>query len=266
MELRRPEERTPDERNEEIKKDLDSQQIEEARSTEEALPAEDQTQTDPAEDTDGPGEEDTPRDGLGSRGSQGNEASSRPTFVFKDRRVFASDLDDLEDEEPSSDKPTYVEQLEKRVEEAEARLAEYIKAYKEKTEVEWAELKARLERDMERQVLQARKQMVLDLLEVLDNFTRTIDSARTAADIQTLITGVEMIERQFLSKLQALGLEPIQAEGEVFDPNKHEAAGVQETDDENLDGRIVEVYRQGYSFGGALLRPALVRVAKKRPS
>ncbi len=185
-------------------------------------------------------------------------------FVFRDRRILSSDDEDLETEDVGSDKPTYVEQLEKRVEEAENRLTEYIKAYKQKTEVEWNDLKARLEKDMERQIGQARKQLVFDLLEVLDNLGRTLESARKAPDLGALIEGVEMVQRQFLSKLQAMGLEPIDAADQVFDPSLHEAAGIEEVDDESQDGRVVEVYQQGYSFGGTLLRPALVRVAKLR--
>ena len=204
--------------------------------------------------------------GVGSSdGTQESGAENRG-FVFRDRRILASDEEELDTENMTSDKPTYVEQLEKRVEEAENRLAEYIQAYKQKTEVEWAELKGRLEKDMERQVGQARKQMVFDLLEVLDNLGRTTESARKAPDLTALIEGVEMVHRQFLSKLQALGLEPIVAAGQVFDPNLHEAAGIEEVEDAALDGRIVDVYQQGYSFGGTLLRPALVRVAKLRKS
>ncbi len=210
--------------------------------------------------------EDAAWDQPGDNGADGEASLDHPRFVFKDRRIFTSDFEDIEEEEISSDKPSYVEQLERRVQEAEERLAEYIKAYKEKTEVEWADMKARLKKDMERQVLQAKKQMVLDLLEVLDNFGRTIASAKTAGDIQTLVTGVEMVERQFLAKLQALGLDPIDATGTTFDPSLHEAAGVQEVEDAALDGKVVEVYQQGYSFAGTLLRPALVRVAKLKKS
>ncbi len=208
--------------------------------------------------------QETLRQGPGSPTQTSHEATQGAEdqakgFKFFDKRFWATE-GQWEDEEPSSDKPTYVEELERRVAEAEARLAEYIRAYKEKTEVEWAQVRQRLEREAEREVDRRVRRIVADLLEVLDNLDRTLDSARQARSLDALLEGVAMVRDQFLAKLQAQGLEPIEAQGKTFDPSEHEAAAMVSVSDPSLGGKVVDILRPGYRFQGSLLRPALVRV------
>jgi len=193
------------------------------------------------------------------------EKDSEQGFKFHDRRYRPDEDDNDEDEEPVERKPTYVEQLEQRATKAEQQLAEYIKAYKEKVEGEWQSYKDRLERESQRQLDQDRKRIVSDLLEVLDNLELTLASSQTSDLTDALIEGVRLVYSQFLSKLQALGLDLIEAENADFDPTLHEAVSMETTDKADLDGKVVEVYKRGYTFAGTLLRPAMVRVARKQP-
>jgi molecular chaperone GrpE len=71
---------------------------------------------------------------------------------------------------------------------------------------------------------------------------------------------MEMIYQRLSEALKKLGLEPITAKGQIFDPNFHHAVDMVETDDVE-DHTVLDEYQQGYKFRGRLLRPAMVKVA-----
>ena len=75
-------------------------------------------------------------------------------------------------------------------------------------------------------------------------------------------TGVELIYKQLQDVLAKLGVRPIAAKGEQFDPHVHEAIEMVETD-EAADHEVLDEWQRGYKFKDRLLRPAMVRVAKK---
>jgi len=97
------------------------------------------------------------------------------------------------------------------------------------------------------------------LLPVLDNFGRALQSP--AASPESFLEGVKMIHSQFGGLLQQAGLEPIDAKGQVFDPNFHEAVAV-DTSGQHPENTVVEVLQNGYMLKGKLIRPAIVRVAR----
>jgi molecular chaperone GrpE len=105
--------------------------------------------------------------------------------------------------------------------------------------------------------------VVKDLLPVVDNLERAIEhaSASSGADFEGLLQGVELVRRELLGALAKHGVEPIQAEGEVFDPNLHEALGQME-DDKVSAGHVSRVLQRGYLLRDRLLRPARVMVSK----
>jgi molecular chaperone GrpE len=74
---------------------------------------------------------------------------------------------------------------------------------------------------------------------------------------------VELIDRQFHDALSKLGVQPIQAEGETFDPNFHQAIQMEETD-AAPDNTVLGELQRGYKIKDRLLRPAMVRVARGR--
>jgi molecular chaperone GrpE len=73
--------------------------------------------------------------------------------------------------------------------------------------------------------------------------------------------GVELVYKKFRTLLEAEGVVQMEAEGELFDPNFHEAI-TQEDNEEHESGHIIEVVQKGYMLGERVLRPALVRVAR----
>ena len=82
------------------------------------------------------------------------------------------------------------------------------------------------------------------------------------ASPEALLQGVEMVRRQFLGKLEGLGVTPIATEGARFDPQLHEAISTLPAASADQDGVVVGVVRHGYRIGDDVLRPAAVAVAK----
>jgi len=120
----------------------------------------------------------------------------------------------------------------------------------------------RTARQMEENRKAVLEQVLLDFVEVTDNFERALKSARTAEDMGSIVSGIEQLSKQFFSILEKYGLERIKCEkaGE-FDPHRHEAVQHIETS-EVPDNTIVDVYKQGYSLNEKVVRPALVSVAR----
>ena len=160
-------------------------------------------------------------------------------------------------------KPTYVEQLEQQVADKDRQIQEYIAKYRQAAS-EFDEARIRLRREVSRDVERGRREILADLLEVVDNLDRAMEATRTGGSTDALVQGVEMVLRQFLSKLGALGVTRIEAEGQPFDPALHEAVTAVPPSSPDQEGRIVGIVRHGYRIGGDVLRPAAVAVAKSR--
>jgi molecular chaperone GrpE len=98
------------------------------------------------------------------------------------------------------------------------------------------------------------------LLPVLDNLRRAIGHATDAGDEAVMVSGLELVVREFETALEQLGIEPIEAKGRPFDPSLHEAIGGEDSEDVEVDTVADEVQR-GYRLHDRVIRPSLVRVA-----
>jgi molecular chaperone GrpE len=117
-------------------------------------------------------------------------------------------------------------------------------------------------RQMEENRKAVLENVLLDFVEVTDNFDRALKSAKTAEDMDAMINGIEHLSKQFFSILEKYGLERIKCEKNTeFDPHKHEAVQHIETS-EFPDNTIVEVYKPGYALDSRVIRPAMVSVAR----
>jgi molecular chaperone GrpE len=180
-----------------------------------------------------------------------------------DRRWWAREAAGDEDEAEPSSKPSYVQELEQQVAEKDRLLQSTVAKYREAAS-EFDEVRLRLRREIAKDIERARRSVIVELLDVLDNLDRSIDAARTSST-GALLQGVEMIRDQFLAKLDGLGVRRIESIGAVFDPVRHEAISAVPTLDAAEDGRIVGVIRHGYTIGDEVLRPAAVAVVKSEP-
>ncbi|MFN2452978.1 MAG: nucleotide exchange factor GrpE [Pyrinomonadaceae bacterium] len=109
--------------------------------------------------------------------------------------------------------------------------------------------------------------VVGNLLPVLDNLRRALDTesslqAGESEEFSHFLQGVELITKQLSDVLEGLGLRPVEAVGQRFDPHLHEAVATESTGDYEPDTIIQELMR-GYVLGEKLLRPAMVKVATR---
>jgi molecular chaperone GrpE len=106
------------------------------------------------------------------------------------------------------------------------------------------------------------KNVLTDLLPVLDNFERAVHASSSSQDIQNLKIGVEFILQQLHEVLRSHGVEPIEAAGQKFDPQFHEAQE-EVSSEEHESGTILDETQRGYRYKDQVLRPTIVKVAKK---
>lgn len=108
----------------------------------------------------------------------------------------------------------------------------------------------------------AQAALVSKLLDVLDDFERVMSLDPEQATVESVLEGVQLVEQKLHRVLEDAGLEPIEAEGQDFDPNAMEAMMKEPTDSEEEDDTIARVLQRGFRFKGHLVRPARVSVRK----
>ena len=113
-----------------------------------------------------------------------------------------------------------------------------------------------------RQIRDANERLIKELLPVLDDFDLALDAARKTESYEQLIGGVSAVSRKFMETLNKQGVEPIPAVGEQFSADVHEAVMLDE-DSDAPDETVTAELRKGYTLYDRVIRPSLVKVAKK---
>ncbi len=131
-----------------------------------------------------------------------------------------------------------------------------------RTLADFQNYRRRQQEEMERQRTLLLEALMEELLPILDNFERALQAAEATRELEPLLEGVKMTERQVKALLARYDIYPIEAVGKPFDPNLHEAIQRVETD-EYEDGIIVDEVERGYRIGNRVLRPSRVIVAKR---
>ena len=116
-------------------------------------------------------------------------------------------------------------------------------------------------REKEEAIRYANNGLLERLLPVIDNFELGLDAAKGAADTASILQGMSMVHKQLQDFLKNNGLEEVQAEGEAFDPNKHDAVS-QEFSADVPEGHVVRQVRKGYKIKDRLVRASSVIVSK----
>lgn len=124
---------------------------------------------------------------------------------------------------------------------------------------EFDNYRKRNERDRQTLATRLQSDLVTSFLDVLDDLQRVAESDADAR-FDAVLEGVRLVEKKFVTVLEAAGLERVDAEGKPFDPEVMEALMSVSTDDPDLDERVADVFQPGYRFRETLLRPARVRV------
>jgi len=127
--------------------------------------------------------------------------------------------------------------------------------------------KKRAARERQDAARYANESLIQKLIPILDNFEMAQAAAQSAPanGAQSLQAGIAMIQQQLKSVLTDVGVEEVDATGQPFDPNLHEAVSQQESSD-TPEGHVLQQLRRGYKLRERLLRPASVVVAKSPAS
>jgi molecular chaperone GrpE len=159
----------------------------------------------------------------------------------------------------AADTAADITELRQRLEAAEAQVAEHkdqwlrsvaeFKNYKRRTETERADM-----------IKKAGSSVLLKLLPIIDDFERAADSVPEEIASHSWWSGTQLIGQKLRTLLESEGVKPIEALGEDFDPNFHEAVMYEEA--EGQDGKVTAELQKGYRLHDHVLRPAMVKVGK----
>jgi molecular chaperone GrpE len=130
-----------------------------------------------------------------------------------------------------------------------------------RTQADFENFRKRAAREKEEAAKYANAAFLERLLPILDSFELGLNAARSGAKDSPILAGMEMVAKQLEDFLLGVGVEPIQADGQPFDPNLHEAVA-QEVSADVPEGVIVRQLRKGFKLRDRLLRPATVMVSK----
>src|SRR5207244_6043770 len=143
---------------------------------------------------------------------------------------------------------------------AEQQVQEY-RDHLQRLTAEFDNYRKRVLKEQTRAVEMASEPLIRRLLEVLDEFDLALMSAEKKPDFDKFLHGVELVYAKLQDILRSEGLQRINAEGKPFDPAMHEA--LMQSGESDGDPVVGDVYRQGYTMRGRVIRPAGVKVVRK---
>lgn len=190
-----------------------------------------------------------------------DEAQEQETHTVEQRqdkeneKPPAEDLVDLEDL-IEADEETLFEQLEKAREVAD----EYLEGW-QRARAEFSNYKKRMEREQSGMRSRIGGDILLRVLAVVDDLERALKDKPTKGDAGAWAEGIDLIYKKMQMILESEGVKEIEAEGDLFNPQLHEAIS-HEDSEEHESGEVIDVVQKGYVIADRVLRPAMVRVAK----
>lgn len=152
---------------------------------------------------------------------------------------------------PEENIETVGQSLVEEKEKAEKYLANWQRA-----QADFINYKRRTEQEKEELTRFANSALVLNLLPILDDLERALDSIPADTAEFSWVDGIRLIERKFKTTLEAQGLSPIEALGQPFDPHLHEAI----RQDKGEEGKVIEEVQKGYKFHDRVIRASKVVV------
>lgn len=179
---------------------------------------------------------------------------NRETYE-KDKKFEAHEVELLEVEEIP----------EKKNQEAQASLEEKIREYEEQNlriRAEFANYKKRVEREQLEFTKYFKGEILLSLLSIMDDFKMMFEKSSEGENEKSILEGAKLIYEKLLQILEKEGLEKVNALGEKFDPEIHEALMMKPIDNEDDHNKVIEVFQEGYKLQDRLLRPSKVIVGQ----
>jgi len=162
------------------------------------------------------------------------------------------------DEDNSKEPQGQMQDLEERLVQ-EQKAQEYLRQLKY-LQADFENYRKRTERELNELTVRCNEKLVAELLCVIDDLERALDSGKETEDASALLKGVEMIHKNLTRMLEREGLERIGAVGKIFDPKFHEIV-VKIPRNDCEEGLVLEEVRKGFVFKGRVLRPCMVNVS-----
>ena len=183
--------------------------------------------------------------GVNNEGANSEHARSEGASAESDTPEVKTDT---QEPDPPADDP-------------KARAAEYL-ALAQRTQADFENFRKRVARDAAQGETRGIGKLTKELLPALDHFEIALRKVNSdGGELDEIMKGFRLVHDEFIGALERVGVKRFSPEGEVFDPNEHEAMAQQPS--ENAEsGTIIEVYQQGYRIEGSILRPARVVVAE----
>jgi len=135
----------------------------------------------------------------------------------------------------------------------------------QRTRAEFENYQKRSQRDSAQERRYAHGALALDILPILDNFERAVAAAKQAGESGPLVQGVSLIQNQVMDALKRNGITRIEAQGQPFDPNMHQAV-MQQPSAEQPPNTVLKILEQGFMLHDRVLRPASVVVSVPAPA
>jgi len=126
---------------------------------------------------------------------------------------------------------------------------------------EFENFKKRTERDHSRRLQFANEEFIREILPIMDDLERAVQSSREDASFERLQEGLEIVYENFKEVLKQRGIEPIESVGEPFNPDYHDAMMTRESEEYESE-TVIDEFQRGYKMGDKVLRHAKVVVSK----
>ena len=179
-----------------------------------------------------------------------------------------SDAEELKEEETEDEEP--VSKEDKKAAKKQAKLNKKEDSYKEKIDqledrvkrqmAEFENFRKRTDKEKQAMFDTGAKSVIEKILPVVDNFERGLATVPEESKEDPFVDGMNRIYKQLMTELENIGVKPIEAVGQEFDPNLHNA--IMHCEDDSLGENVIaEVYQHGYKKGERVIRFAMVKVA-----
>ena len=178
--------------------------------------------------------------------------------IEKAEEKVAEKVEDIAREEKLSELDILKQSLEEKQKQADEYKAEYLRSV-----AEYQTLRNRIEKEKGEYINYGKSKILERQIGIYDVFEQAMISVRAGQDLKSIKIGLEMIYSEFSKMLKEEGVEKIDCLNKKFDHNVCEALDQVETD-EAEEGTVLAVYQNGYKLNGKLMRPARVKVAKKK--
>lgn len=202
------------------------------------------------------------KDAASNNGKQQNVADAEDTETpentdeaAQDEAVSAGDVVESTAETVTSDQADDNSEMEAMKAEAKKNLEGW-----QRTLAEFQNYKRRMEREQSESRLRITLDTLTQIIPIIDDFERAMDNVPEELREDPWVNGTMMIGKKFQKVLEENDVEIIDPVGELFDPNRHEAVGMEDSD-EIESGHVTMTLQKGYASGDRVLRPAIVRVA-----